>query len=539
MARAAMTPAPTSWLDLPGRPGRPGLLAGAAAAILGGLLWVLASPPIGVWPLAWLAPLPTLWAIDRAPTARRAGLWGALTALVFTLGGFPWLVDLFTRFAGLSTPIAWFGLLVLGVVHGVVFLLGARLVRGLRDQRRGDPRGPWPLALCGALGAFVVEVLGWTPFPFSLGGIALHDVAPVRALTAALGPAGITALVFAIAGAVLDAMERRGRSRLIPAAAVAGYAVLLALASLRGAGGRTRTIQVGVVQPNRANDAPDSMRLRLEHLRGLQRATAELEQRGADLVVWSEAAYPFNLPRDLAQDLDENRSARLRRGFTIPVVVGAITSGSPGPHWNSALMLAADGRFTGRHDKVHRMIGSEYNPVLEWFPSARRFMPEGAGAYAGGDRAVLLEAVVDGAPLRIAALVCLEDVMPGFGRELAALQPDLVVNLTNDSWFGNDEPLQHEALARYRAIEIGVPLVRAVNTGPSSVIDPDGNFLARTTVVEGGEPTTLLVDLPVGPRRTSFYSGWGGPLGWIVAIGAIAWWLVPAIVARVRRRGRR
>ncbi|HUQ06494.1 MAG TPA: hypothetical protein VM261_28520, partial [Kofleriaceae bacterium] len=63
-------------LDAPARPGRPGTIAGAAYAVLGGILWVLASPPIGLWPLAWIAAAPTIVAIDRAPTPRRAGLWG-------------------------------------------------------------------------------------------------------------------------------------------------------------------------------------------------------------------------------------------------------------------------------------------------------------------------------------------------------------------------------------------------------------------------------------------------------------------------------
>ena len=526
-------------------------LAGVGAAVLGGVLWVLAAPPIGLWPLAWIAAAPTLWAIDRAPTARRAGLLGGLTAAVFTIGGFPWIVGLLTRFGQLPGAVATIGLLVLAAIHGVVFLLGARLVRSLRDpstpgslrepsaqgERVIRKRGPLPLALCGALGAFAVEVVGWTPFPFSLGAIALNDVGPVRALSAALGPAGITALVVAAAGALVDAATERGRRRWLPAAGVAGFALLLAVGSIRAGGGATRTIQVGVVQPNLPNDAPDSLRHRLDHLRALQQATAELEQRGADLVVWSEAAYPFPLPRTLDGDLDATRAARIRRGFTIPVVIGAITTAGR-DHYNSAIMVLPDDRFAGRHDKVHRMIGSEYNPILEWFPSAAKIMPAGAGAYAGGDRAVLLEAVVDGAPVRIAALVCLEDVMPGFGRELAALDPDLVVNVTNDSWFGNHEPLQHEALARYRPVEIGAPLVRAVNTGPSSIIDADGRFVARTEVVEGGAPATLLADVTIGGRRHSFYAAWGGPLGWLIAGGSIAWWLLPGLIARFRRRTR-
>jgi predicted amidohydrolase len=95
--------------------------------------------------------------------------------------------------------------------------------------------------------------------------------------------------------------------------------------------------------------------------------------------------------------------------------------------------------------------------------------------------------------VRIAIMVCLEDVVPSFGRELAALDPDLIVNVTNDTWFDLDaEPHQHEALARYRTIEVGAPMIRAVNTGPSSVIDRDGARPRPARPSATVAPSTLL-----------------------------------------------
>jgi apolipoprotein N-acyltransferase len=297
-----------------------------------------------------------------------------------------------------------------------------------------------------------------------------------------------------------------------------------------------RTVQIGVVQPNQRVDVAYGPRERLQHLAALQRATADLEARGADLVVWSEAAYPFAVPREQIEDFAETDQRRIRRGFTIPVVVGAITVEGRDPQWNSAILLERDGRFAARQDKIHRMIGSEYNPLIEWFPSAEKIMPSGAGSYAGGDHPVALETTIDGALLRMAVAVCLEDVLPDYGRELAALEPDLIVNVTNDTWFGGGEPLQHEALARFRPVEIGVPMVRAVNTGPSSILSRDGEIVARAPVREGGTPETLLADVELGPRAHTFYVGRGGTLIKIVAWSALAWWLVPWLVAWARRR---
>lgn len=540
-------PTPSSILfELPGRPGRTGALAGAGYAVLGGLLWVLSAPPVGWWPLGWLAAAPTLIAIDRAPTPRRAGLWGALTAIAFTVGGFPWMIHLLEVNARLPAPVAAFGLLVLGAIHGLVWGVAARMIRGLRDRRRAHPRGPLPLALTGTLGFVAVEVALWTPFPFSLA-IGQAEVDPLRALAAFAGPAGLTALMVATSGALIDVLAPppialaggRRRARRAAVLGVASLALALIVGSRRTTpAGAARTVTIGVVQPNVRVDVVRGARERLLHLAELQRATAELEARGADLVVWSEASYPFELPRDLTADPPEASRYRLRRGFTVPVVVGAATTvRDDRRQWNSAVLLERDGRFTARHDKVHRMVGSEYNPVLEWFPSAEKLMPEGAGSYAGGERAVVLETVIDGLALRMVAAICLEDVLPDFGRELAALEPDLIVNLTNDSWFGGAEPLQHEALARFRPVEIGVPMVRAVNTGPSSIIDRDGRFVARLGVREdGGAVETLLATVELRPRAHTFFAGRGGLLVKLVAWGGLAWWLVPALRAWWRRR---
>jgi apolipoprotein N-acyltransferase len=374
--------------------------------------------------------------------------------------------------------------------------------------------------------------------------IAVGEVSFLRSLSGFVGPAGVTALLVGAPAALLDATAprppgMRRRTRWYPAIGIVVFALLMFAASRRREpDGPTRTVQIGVVQPNLRVDVVHDVQRRLLHLSELQRATADLEARGADLVVWSEAAYPLEIPRGQVADWPELDRRRIRRGFTIPIVIGAITSlGPDGDQWNSAILVERDGRFAGRTDKVHRMIGSEYNPVLEWFPSARALMPEGAGSYAGGSGPVALETTIDGALVRMAVPVCLEDVLPDYGRELAALEPDLLINVTNDSWFGGGEPRQHEALARYRSVEVGVPMVRAVNTGPSSILDRDGDTVARLAIREdGGRPETLLAEVELRPRALSFYAGHGGTLVKIIAWAALAWWLVPALVGRLRKR---
>lgn len=524
-----------SWLDAPAAPGRRGTGALLAAAVASGVLWWLSAQPITAWPVGWVAALPLAWAVDRAPTRRRAGLAGGVAALTFTVLGFGWMIYLLEVNARLPTALAVLGLVLLGLYHGLLFLLGARLTRALRDRRRDHPRGPWPMALCLPLGFVVVEVVLPTPFPFSLS-LGQAGVAPLRHLAAFASSVGLVALMTAVAGAAYDAVTR-SRRRWQPAAGVAAFAALAALGSIRlGGDGAGRTITVGVVQPNARVDVPTDGRERAAHLAALRRATRSLEDRGAELVIWSEAAYPFEVPRDLDGDVTAAHPMAIRGTARGPLIIGAITTDER-DRYNSAIAVGPDGRFLGRADKIHRMIGSEYNPLVEHFPSLERWMPEGAGHYAGGTGPRLLTVEVGGQPVRIAIMVCLEDVVPSFGRELAALGPDLIVNITNDTWFDLDaEPFQHEALARFRTVEVGVPMIRAVNTGPSGAFDRDGATIARLPTQRGGAPTTLLTRVTLRPRARSLYAAIGGPMTWAVALAAIAWWLGPGLRARLRRR---
>ena len=102
-----------------------------SAALVSGLLWILSAQPITWWPLGWFAALPAAWAIDRAPTRRRAGLYGGAAAFVFTVGGFHWMVYLLRVNAHLPAPLAWLGLLLLAAPTAPNALQVDRTISGL------------------------------------------------------------------------------------------------------------------------------------------------------------------------------------------------------------------------------------------------------------------------------------------------------------------------------------------------------------------------------------------------------------------------
>lgn len=369
-------------------------------------------------------------------------------------------------------------------------------------------------------------------FPYQLA-ITQAPALPLIQIADLLGGVAVSALLVAAAGAVVDVVDRGRAAWRIPAT-VAG---LLALTTVYGlwrisdVDARRASAphaKIGLVQPN------EPMRLGVQDsaadlalLEALQQTTARLEAEGAQLVIWSETSYPVRRERGAQRDLDDNKLWRARRGFAVPLVIGLVTTDidEHGPtHYNSS-MLMVDARIVARHDKIHRVLGSEWNPVSEWFPSLRDTLPSG---FSGGSRPVVLPLDLPGLQLRLGPMICLEDIVPQYARALAAERPNLLVNQTIDTWFGTfAEPWQHRALAVLRAIEVRADMVRAVNTGPSGLIEATGRIGPQTPVRSGVVPVDgLVVDVAVMEAGHTVYQTIGDLFAWLCASAAlVGWWL--------------
>ncbi len=167
----------------------------------------------------------------------------------------------------------------------------------------------------------------------------------------------------------------------------------------------------------------------------------------------------------------------VQRGFDRPVMLGVVTRDeTTGAFFNTSILLSEAGRVEGLYDKNHLLLFGEYLPLADRFPVLREWIPE-AGRFTPG-RTV---EVMPFGEHRIGALICYEDLSPSFTRKLAGKGPNLLVNVTNDAWFGKStEPWQHLVLALYRSIETRLYLLRSTNTGVSAVIDPAGRIVAAS-----------------------------------------------------------
>lgn len=476
-------------------------------AALTGVLWVLASPPYGLWPLGWIAMVPVLWLIERAPTARTAGRHGWIAGTVTTAGGFSWIAPMLQQHAQVPWPLAILALLAFAAYQGLGLLLAGRAIWWIRRRTK------LPLALVAAVAVVAVEKAFPVEFDYSVS-ISQAPALPLIQISDLFGAACVTALLIAAAGAIV---ERRGNvvvAGLVAASAVYG---LIRIDQIDDRRARARHVKVGLVQPNEAmhlgaND-PRHDRALLEQM---QAESARLERDGAALLVWSETSYPILLPHDLDRDL--TGGWRVRQGFDAPIVFGAPTVERAGKRrmFNSAILLVGDD-VRGMQSKVHRVLGSEYNPIGEH----TGWMPVG---FSGGDGPAILE--VDG--LRLGVLICLEDTLGPYAREVAAARPNLLVNLTIDTWFGTfAEPFQHRALAQFRAIEQRADLVRSVNTGPSGLVTATG-ALGPQTATRGGEHVPVegvIVDAAVMEAGHTLYGTIGDAFAWLCVALTLAGWI--------------
>jgi apolipoprotein N-acyltransferase len=500
--------------------GKPALLVRLrlpGACIASGFLMFLAAPFFDLWPLAWIALVPAMWAIERASTNRRAFFLGWLTGFVANAGGFYWINDLLQRF-GHMPFIGALPLFVLLVGYqGLLYGLWAYLLRRLL-------KSGLPMMLIAPVTMAALELAYWMIFPWYYA-LTQAWVTPIIQVAELGGPIAITFLLVMFNGAVYDVVKRRHWRSLAIAGGVVACALVfgyIRIAQIHARRNAAPKMKVGIVQANfgilegpRRALAPSELRIERE-------MSASLERRGAQLIVWPESAYPYAYGRQQPIDWPDDRS--VSRGLHTPMIVGALTIGRDSPYpFNSALLIRSGGAIGGRFDKNYLLLFGEYIPYYEDIPWFKKIFPE-ASNLARGKTVTTFD--VDG--YRIAPMICYEDIIPSFGRKLADLKPQLLVNITNDAWFGTtSEPYEHLALAVFRTVEHRLDLVRSVNTGVSAFVDATGKVIQKGPSIDPEKMldpprTELLDEVAMMPGPTGLYGKIGDLFGWLNVAGVVA-----------------
>ena len=521
------------------------LLARFAIASLCGIAFGVAAPPSRWTWLVWIAWVPLLALLRQArPAPREALALGLVAGLGVGLFGFPWIANFLQNFAGFPLWFAGIGLLLYSLWLALPYALFALGVA--RGPQRGWPSFAWPIALCAALLELWPVVFPYTPviglasMPAWIQIAELGGVRLVETLTLLAALCAARALVPEAPG-----LARRAA---YAAAALALPLVALWLGSARMAqiereASGARSLKIGLIQPNTPVEFPD----RSEAARRLRADSLRAEAEGAELVIWPEAGtYPYAWARPLTRDSSDAR-ARINVERTTPTLFGVITfeRGVPYPY-NSFAYLAPEGDVRGVFDKVELLVFGEYVPLID-FELARQFIPTLGQVLRGAGPVRFDVELAAGRRAVVGPLICYEDILPDFARRVAA-QPggvELFVNTTIDAWYGDTkEPWEHLALAQFRSVEHRIPLVRAVSTGVSAVVDATGRtraLLPPRITPPGQNPLfegEFLVEAVALPRSTAAQPTLFARGGWLYPWLCIAFCALAA-GARLYRRARR
>lgn len=226
---------------------------------------------------------------------------------------------------------------------------------------------------------------------------------------------------------------------------------------------------------------------------------AAIEQ-GAELVLWAETTYPFALNQKKLPELTflerDNWGAHLFVGSGT-----VLRENKELKRFNTIFHISPAGEFASFYAKRHLVPFGEFNPFAELLPFTKK-LTQGFGYFTPGDKEVLFDVM----GIKFAPLICIEDVFMRYGREFSKHGADVLVNFTNDAWYGDSSAQhQHVVYSQLRAMENRRYVLRATNTGVTAIINPLGKIVASRPPFT---KDTLLHDLAIETKNT-FYSQHG------------------------------
>ena len=506
-------------------------------ACASGLLYPLSFPAFDFGILAWFALVPLHIAVEYGSPARAFRIGWLAGTIAFT-GSMFWVITAMNMYGKVPLPIAALIMLLLTVYLGLYVAVYAG---GLSWIRLTFPT----LGFLPAPFLWVTLELARTYFlsglPWALLGYSQYEWLPIIQLADHFGVYGVSFLLVLVNAALAETIiwsikaYRGFQLRSFPwpsfVAAAGGFGVaLLYGTTLMNAADHTptRTLSIGVVQPNVEQAQKWDVAFRRETMERYDRLTAGLGD-DLDLIVWPEAATPFVFemePQYRSLVTDMARRARAPLLFGSPAL-RRYPDGKPFL-LNSAYLLAADGQILGRYDKQHLVPFGEYIPFHHSLLFFLDKLVEGIGDFEAGPGSTLLmykpqekappppaAAIVPDIHVKFGVVICYEVIFPNLVRQFAANGADFMVTITNDAWFGpSSAPYQHFGMVVFRAVENRVAFARAANTGISGFIDPYGHISQQSALFT---QETLKQTISVGHQQT-FYARYGDLFAYACAI---------------------
>jgi apolipoprotein N-acyltransferase len=445
------------------------------------------------------------WLAGRQQTIRSAALLGWAFGTGYFLHSLHWIVSPFLVDVPRHGWMAPFALVFMAA--GLALFWGAAFA-GARYLSRGTI---WPLALCLAA-AEMIRAYIFTGFPWATPAQALVDVAAGQGL-AFVGPHGVNlALLFCAALAV--GLFRTGPARYAGVFGAGAAATLLLMPPFAPTAQMTEH-SLRLIQPNAPQKEkwdPDKAYTFYYRQLELTAAPPHASGQAPDLIIWPETAIPWALP------YGQEALAPIAEAAGEAAVTLGVQRTRDLRFFNSMVVLDPQGAVTQTYDKHHLVPFGEYMPFGDLLAriGIHGLAPQNGAGFSAGPGPELLDF---GALGKALPLICYEAV---FAHDVngAPQRPAFLIQITNDAWFGKGAgPKQHLAQARMRAMEQGLPLARAANTGISAMIDPYGRVTASLPLNTAGFVDAVLP----APAPATLYARIGDlPLALLLILGLAA-----------------
>ncbi|HEX3033800.1 MAG TPA: apolipoprotein N-acyltransferase [Thermodesulfobacteriota bacterium] len=483
--------------------------------------------------IAWFLLIPFFMALENK-SAWNGFKLGLLTGTIANAVGSYWIIGTIYRFGGFPYPISFLFHLILSAYSGLLFAIFAYITTRLNLFRKP-----------GLLSALLIAAV-WTSleflfpylFPYGITNTQANYL-PLMQIYELFGMYSLSFLIVLVNVTLMRLVKRILGQYQFPTSEVAASLILLVLVIAYGFWkievvdkqiAEARKIKVGIVQANFDFDEKN------ENNQETVTRKHKLMSEGfnsPDLIVWPETAiqawFPVSsdfLVKDGEVAIPQTEGSYFLVGGLSYKIQGNTSDGISDEEivkFNTAFLTDPQGEILGRYNKIKLLLFGEYLPFSKYFPTIKAISPA-TGDFTPGYELNLLE--IEEKDIKIAPLICYEDIIPSFSRKLVNRGANLIVNMTNDAWFGRSvEPYQHLVVSIPRAVETRLYLIRATNTGISAIIDPVGRIVAKTEIFE---QTTVEEEVGIMDGEKTLYTKIGNVFPW----GCLVFWIGFVVITK-------
>ncbi|MCX8027483.1 MAG: apolipoprotein N-acyltransferase [Thermodesulfovibrionales bacterium] len=513
-------------IDLSEKKTLPYYLKHLAPPVISGLMMSFSFPKLNLHLLAWISLVPLLYYLHDRDN-KSAFLSGFLCGLTFFFTTIYWIYHSINHYGPLPLIPSLALVMLLSCYLSIYIGLFAYLYT-LQMKKTSLPSMLVAPLFWTSLEYLRTHIL--TGFPWALLGYSQFENILIIQVSDITGVYGISFLIVAVNGAITDALLIKRRKSEQPLLQLyptylcfAGLVISIIFTVTYGYVSLTKeinhkTVKVALIQGNIEQDKKWDRTFVRYVMNTYKNMTEQVLDEKPDLIIWPETALPFYYGKDVLLTEELNNFARdietyLLTGTMMIKDKKEKTADMKPIYTNSAILFDKNGKLSYIYDKIHLVPFGEYVPLRKVLFFVEK-LTYGIGDYTPGD--TFLKAVSTFGSF--STVICYEIIFPDLVRKFFKKENNLLVNITNDAWFGmTSGPYQHFSMAVFRAIEIRKPVARCANTGISGFIDEKGRILKTTKLFER---VSLVKDVGINSSIT-FYAKYGDMFTYLVIIVSI------------------